>query len=606
MSQQNRVSHYKKTDYQKTQHDLTNLMESFRVISSTLNLEEVLKKIMRYALSIFKTANAGYIQLYDEKSHQLVVKAYTGFNEHIKHFRVNAGESITGKVFRDGAVKLLYTEKEINANMLDLSEENAFFIEKAQCLNQTIKSLMSVPVSFGSKRIGVMTLHCFDNEKGHSKTDLLLLQSFTSQAAIAIHNAQMHAEVQTNLEEITSLSEKLKEVNSLLAKRTETHNLLTRLSIQNKGLDVILSKMNHLMEKNIYYADYLEGKLSSPMQDPVIEYLDDLFLLFQHRTNPAYVWINKEHRGEYYVYPLHSGSTFLGCLITEENSTLSELDHIVLEQGAPILSLEIMKKRSQTEIRYKKTYEQYQQFLKTKNHKQAELLARDLGIYHYPFLQTAIIELEGDVNAHSLENDALLLLAHLKKRVAAHNTLLFSYNNKITFFASSPASVDEKHISDMIQASITWWNERYPATARAGISSGHYRPGQAQENQDKAEQALLHLKKQMKKGCLHYRDIGISRLFIHHSTEEIDTFLQEVFGTLWLDKEKNNDLLYTLMAYVKNNRSMSTTAKELHIHTNTLYHRIKKAENLLHMNFDHYEDYLSIQLAVYLFQTFQQ
>jgi DNA-binding PucR family transcriptional regulator len=112
------------------------------------------------------------------------------------------------------------------------------------------------------------------------------------------------------------------------------------------------------------------------------------------------------------------------------------------------------------------------------------------------------------------------------------------------------------------------------------------------------------LKKQKKKGILHYRDIGISSLFLHHPSEEIDSFLRETFSHLWTGQENNDELLYTLFTYIQNNRSMNSTAKELHIHSNTLYHRIKKIEDILDMNFSHYEDYLKVQLEVYLYKTF--
>lgn len=120
----------------------------------------------------------------------------------------------------------------------------------------------------------------------------------------------------------------------------------------------------------------------------------------------------------------------------------------------------------------------------------------------------------------------------------------------------------------------------------------------------KAEKALLHLKKQKEKGLLHYRDIGISTLFLHHPAEEINSFLSETFSVLWNNNETNDELLHTLFTYIQNNRSMATTAKELHIHTNTLYHRIKKVEDLLKIDFNHYEDHLKVLLAVYLYNTF--
>jgi len=591
-----------KLENQKAQHAMMNLIESFQAINSTLKLTEVLKKIIYSALNIVQNADAGYIQLYDENSNQLIIKSYVGFNDKIKSFKVNVGESITGKVYRDGNVCLIGTKKKIYDNMIDLRKENLDFLEMSH-LHPNIKSILSVPISFRTNRIGVMTLHCFDKEEALSETDLLFLQSFASQAAIAIHNAQLHTEVQKSLEEVTHLSKKLTETNGLLEKRTGIHNLLTKLSIQNRGLDVIIVEMNKLMEKKLFYADYLTGKCSPDHLPPFIKSLDDLFLLFANKRGPAYVSIYDVNQTDCYIYPIRSGSTFLGCLIVDGSSALSLLDRLVIEQGAPILSLEIMKLRSKTEIMYKKTYETYQQFLKTKKPQQAEILAEELGIQQHSFHQTALIELDGNADLHSLENDALLLLTHLKKKIQPENSLLFSYNNKITFFSSYLSTDRELKFVEIIESTINWWNQQFKISARAGISTGHYFPGQAEENHVKAEKALLHLKKQKKKGVLHYKDIGISRLFLHHNSEEIASYLNETFSLLKSDK-KNSELLQTLFTYVQNNRSMTLTAFELHIHANTLYNRIKKIEEILELDFNQYEDYLNVQLGVYLYKTF--
>ncbi|ARK30603.1 helix-turn-helix domain-containing protein [Halalkalibacter krulwichiae] len=581
-----------------------NLMESFRAMNSTLELDEVLKKIMHYALNIVETAEAGYIQMLDESSNKLIIKASVGFNDNISFFKVNVGESITGKVFRDGCVRLISSREEIYNSMGDLSRENFDLIDTAHYNNQNIKSILAVPVSFGKNRIGVMTLHCFDIEDGISEIDLHLLQSFASQAAIALYNAKLHTEVQETLNEATLLSQRLKETNILLEKRTNIHNLLTGLSVENRGLDAIILEMNKLMKSNCVYVDYVEGTFSPKHDKYFARRIDDLFLLFRTKTKPAYVTIYDTVSVHCFIYPIRSGSILLGCLIVEGNAPLSQLDHLIIEQGAPILSLEIMKRRSQTEIMYKKTYESYQQFLKIKNPKQAELTAEELGIHHHSFLQTALIELDGNLDLHSLENEALLLLSHLREQMPFKDSLLFSYNNKITVFSAVQNANQEAYWIEIIENAIKWWNDRYTVVARGGISTGYYPPGQAEENHVKAEKALLYLRKQIEKGIIHYKKIGISSFFLDRPPAEIEAFMKETFSPLWTTHEKQEELLGTLFTYIQNNRSMAATAKELHIHTNTLYHRIKKIEHLLSLDFNCYEDFLKVQLGFYLYKKF--
>ena len=592
------------SENQKALDHVINLLESFQAMNSTLELDEVLKKIMHYALNIVETAEAGYIQMLDETSNKLIIKAHVGFNHNISHFKVNIGESITGKVFRDGCVRLITSREEIYNSMRDLSKENLDFIEKSHDNNQNIKSILTFPVSFGTNRIGVMALHCFDIEDGLSEIDLHLLQIFASQAAIALNNAKLHTELQKKLHEANHLSQILKETNTLLEKRTNIHNLLTELSVQNRGLNTIILEMNKLMNRKLVFVDYLERTFSPKHGKHFEKSLDDIFLLFKTKTKPAYVPIYDPVPIDYFIYPIRSSTVLLGCLITEGSSPLSQLDNLIIEQGAPILSLEIMKLRSQTEIMYKKTHETYQQFLKVKNPMQAEIVAKELGIHNHYFLLTGLIELDGNIDPNSLENEALLLLAQLKEKISLKNSLLFSYNNKITIFSSVQNANQEALWTEIIESVIKSWNERYTIVARGGISTGNYYYGQAEENHLKAEKALLYLRKRKEKGIIHYKNIGISSFFLNHSSAEIDAFLRETFSQLWTDQEKNNEYIQTLFTYIRNNRSMTLTAKELHIHTNTLYHRIKKIEHILDLDFNHYEDYLKVQLGFYLFKTF--
>lgn len=596
--------HYLNPDALKIQHDMNILMESFHVITSTLELDDVLKKIMQHAGAIFRSTDAGYIQLFDEHSKKLIVKSYVGFNDHIRFFQVSVGESIVGKVFRDGSVRLLGSTKEIYDSMADLSEENFNILHAAGASERTIKSLLAVPIMFGEKRIGVMTLHRFDREELPSERDLLLLQSFASHVAVAIHNAQLHEEVQKNLGEVTHLLTKLEETNGLLLQRTEIHNHLTRLSIENRGLESIITEMNHLMEKTIIYADYLEGKCYPIDNLPFEKVIADLFVLFRTKTKPAYASISDHVDLSCYVHPIRSGPVFLGCLIVEGDSPLSMTDRLIIEQGAPILTLEVMKSRSRTDILYRKTFEKYHEFLKMKNPLQAEMAGKELGIDTQSFIQTAIIELSGNSDPHALENDTRSLLTRLNQILPVENSLLLSYNNKIIICSTANHDREQSKLSEMIKDSIEWWNKRFTVVARAGVSIGLYYPGQAEENHNKAEQALLHLKKQKKKGVFHFHEIGIGRLFLHHHSSEIESFLAETFSLLWTDQEKYKELLYTLINYVHNNASMAVTAKGLHIHPNTLYHRIKKIEDILEVDFDNYEDYLKVQLAVYLYHNF--
>ncbi|MGP3560477.1 helix-turn-helix domain-containing protein [Geobacillus sp. BK01] len=579
------------------------LLESFRTITSTLELDEVLNKIMLCAFTMFRSTDAGYIQLFDEQSEKLIVRAYVGFNDRIRSFRVSIGESIVGKVFRDGCVRMLRTTKEIYDQMADLSEENFHILHSAIESKKTVQSLLSVPITYGEKRIGVMTLHRFEKEEQPGERDLLLLQSFASHVAIAIHNAQLHEEVQKNLDEVTCLLNKLESTNKLLQKRMGIHNHLTKISIENKGLDSIIMEMNSLMGKTVVFADYLEGKCYPSDSLSIEKVMADLFVLFKTRTKPAYARIS-DFESFHYIYPIRSASAFLGCLIVEGDAPLSIEERLVLEQGAPILTMEVMKNLSRSDVLYRKTYEKYHEFLKIKNPIQAEAAIRELGMSIKKFIQTVVIELYGNSDPYALANDARSFVTRMQKVLPPENRLVMSYNNKIVLFSTTSNEHDQSKWIDLVKKMVDDWNKRFTVAVRAGVSTGIYYHGYAEENHNKAEKALLYLKKQNKKGVFHFHEMGIGRLFLHHHPSEMESFLSETLSLLWTDQETYQELLHTLISYVQSGRSMSATAKKLHIHPNTLYHRIKKIEGLLGLDFDNYEDYLSVQLAVYLYSRF--
>ena len=63
-------------------------------------------------------------------------------------------------------------------------------------------------------------------------------------------------------------------------------------------------------------------------------------------------------------------------------------------------------------------------------------------------------------------------------------------------------------------------------------------------------------------------------------------------------------LYETLLAYFRFNRSVQQTAQHLHIHTNTLYQRLSRIEQILNISFQIQEDALKIQLACYLKENY--
>ena len=62
------------------------------------------------------------------------------------------------------------------------------------------------------------------------------------------------------------------------------------------------------------------------------------------------------------------------------NKNISTIDQLTLEQSSSILTLELVKKQTITEIYYKKTHEQFERLLHEQDSNQFIQLANELGL----------------------------------------------------------------------------------------------------------------------------------------------------------------------------------------------------------------------------------
>ena len=127
------------------------------------------------------------------------------------------------------------------------------------------------------------------------------------------------------------------------------------------------------------------------------------------------------------------------------------------------------------------------------------------------------------------------------------------------------------------------WEDYDNPSFRGGISTVYKGLENIRTCYNEANQALAYVANQHKMELLLYEDIGLNKLFLNQSFEEIQQFIDEVFSPLRSDNDQNKELEYTLLTYFKNNRSRAKTADQLHIHINTLYQRLKKIEQTLNL-----------------------
>jgi len=162
---------------------LSSLIEVNALISSSLNLDQILENVMSISKKVMN-ADASSLMLIDEKTNELVYEVALGeVGEKLKHeFRLKMGQGIAGTVAQDGKALLLE----------DAYTHPKFYRAHDDATGYRTKSMITVPLKVGNRITGVaQVINRLDNNPFDSD-DLDLFIALCSLAAIAIENAKMH------------------------------------------------------------------------------------------------------------------------------------------------------------------------------------------------------------------------------------------------------------------------------------------------------------------------------------------------------------------------------------------------------------------------------
>jgi len=585
---------------------LASMIESIRLITSTLELEDVLAKIITEALHVIPAADTGHLLLYDHKTKDLIPKATVGFNEKVQLIRIKSGESFTGKVFRDRKPVIYYSRSEIFENMTNISKKNSNYIQDA-IDSSNLKSLISVPLLMEDEVIGVMTVQQYEADGQLTENDLYLLQGFAAHAAVAIYNAKLYKHAKERLEKITKITGELEQKNKLLLKRAEIHESLTQLSLQNKDLESITHEVKRMINRDIFFFNNLDGELFPKKTDsqPNLS-CKKLSQILKTVKTPLYSDIVSQHETDYYIYPILSDRVSLGCFVLPVTESISPEDQMTIEQASSVLALELTKRKTKAEVYYKKTQELFNHLIHYKDPHLLEEVSDSLNLNKDAYFSVLLMKIDTHMDLQILESIMHQLIAKIKQRIPRNDRLIFGLHNKVTilFFTKKPKEINE--VLSPIHSLLLEWENQEDSPLYAGLSTPYYGIHSISKCYDEANKSLSYQVNTDETGLMNYKDLGINRLFLTQHHSEITDFTNDILFPLYAEEAQKNDLKNTLFTYIQQNKSINDTAKSLHIHRNTLYHRLKKIEELLQLELNNSEDFLKIMLAYHLEENYSK
>ena len=105
--------------------ELNALTEVAKTLARALELPDLLHAALQTIITVLEPAQVGTVMLWDRASGLFRSTASIGFDEEaLKQLGLQAGESITGKVYDDGRAVLLCTPEDVNQAMADMRPAN--------------------------------------------------------------------------------------------------------------------------------------------------------------------------------------------------------------------------------------------------------------------------------------------------------------------------------------------------------------------------------------------------------------------------------------------------------------------------------------------------
>jgi putative nucleotidyltransferase with HDIG domain len=222
--------------FEETKQRLQELAMLYQVgvgIIGTLDLDHVLQLTIESAIQAIPAAEKGSLFLIDEENDELVIRAGHGYGpEVVERVRLKLGEGHIDWVVKEKQPMVIanfQTDPRLKP-FPDLEEVTA------------IKSAVVVPLEVKGKVIGALALDNVTSYGAFSESDVQLLSTFASQAAIAIENARLFEQAQQEIAQRKRAEEQIQRQLQRLAALHDVDMAITSSLDLHVSLNVLLDQ----------------------------------------------------------------------------------------------------------------------------------------------------------------------------------------------------------------------------------------------------------------------------------------------------------------------------------------------------------------------------
>lgn len=568
-------------EYQRRTRELAALFDTAGDLSSIRDVDQVLAAIVRRSRQLLLSDTA-YLMLIDRERNDTFVRVSDGTQTpEFLSIRLAYGEGLGGLVAKTGSPQWT-SDYQADSRFA----ESIVPVVRAEALI----AMLGVPLKLGTTVIGVL-FAADRSPRTYKHSEVALLSSLASHAAIALENASLFQETHQAVARLQETNARIEEHNRMLERAADLHERLTELVATGASLSELVAAVATGMGGAVLITDAagspltpLENALSPPDPDVLAEISD------------RSIAVQQEAGASLRIAPVHAGTTRLGFVMFTGRQ-LEDADVRALESAAMVTALLLTDLRAHEEARSRLVGELFAELVshpETEQRIQARAAASGITLADPPYSIAVAMEADhADIGGppHSNLGQELtgiaLDRAGLAQVTAGHVAVILH-------------SADSAQVADDLAAQLT---ESMGKPITVGATGPFGTLAAAAGGLSRARNCAKILMRIGRQGTgATPEQLGIyTLLFSDTGRDQIEEFVQEAIGPVLADDTgRESTLTRTLEVYLGCGAQPGPAAKELFIHANTLYKRLERVDRLLGTGWRRGEQLLQVHLALRL------
>ncbi|MFA4964470.1 MAG: PucR family transcriptional regulator ligand-binding domain-containing protein [Thermoleophilia bacterium] len=405
---------------------------------------------------------------------------------------------------------------------------------------------------------------------------------------------------------------------SLLQRSLAVHEKLTKIVLEEKGLEAILSTLSALVGCSAVLFDFHGVVLcdASYRRQPGAELIADLWRqISDRRADRQNFALSIDDVGSgVQVYPVvasHRIGAFLA--VVKDSGDFSEYDRIILHNVVTVTALELVKKKAVAETEKRLAGDFFDELIASDLYE--EEIARRLTFFgldaHAPHL-IVLVDIDGfTASADRPGGREKVAEQDVKERLhwavdefmATHEMLFISASRSDSVVVLvQPGSLGGPEMIGLateLQAAV---NKLLPEiSVSVGIGRPHRQLVDLRQSYYEASYAIKIRTLKGEPGVIaSFDDLGSYGLLLGlQDTLSLEVFYDSVLGRLQeYDEQNSSELVKSLACFLEANGHWGDAADRLYVHRHTLRYRMKRVEEITGRDLDQSQDRMEFWLAL--------